>query len=158
MQNCCTVCILDYFIEIFVRIWLIPSLPSGPLCCVEDTVRWQISNSSRGHLPLMCHWLCCCGYNLMWLLTEALNWLISCRYYNTPIATLDFASLYPSIMMAHNLCYTTLLNPGTVAREGLTDEQYIKTPSGNFFVKKELRSGLLPEILQDLLSARKKYW
>ena len=24
-----------------------------------------------------------------------------------PIATLDFASLYPSIMMAHNLCYTT---------------------------------------------------
>ena len=31
------------------------------------------------------------------------------RYYNMPIATLDFASLYPSIMMAHNLCYTSLL-------------------------------------------------
>ena len=30
-------------------------------------------------------------------------------YYTHPIATLDFASLYPSIMMAHNLCYTTLL-------------------------------------------------
>jgi|TARA_B110000285_G_C14823211_1_gene467490 DNA polymerase delta subunit 1 len=28
-------------------------------------------------------------------------------YYTHPIATLDFASLYPSIMMAHNLCYTT---------------------------------------------------
>merc|ERR1719440_1674800 len=26
-------------------------------------------------------------------------------YYAKPIATLDFASLYPSIMMAHNLCY-----------------------------------------------------
>ena len=30
-------------------------------------------------------------------------------YYDVPIATLDFSSLYPSIMMAHNLCYTTLL-------------------------------------------------
>ena len=30
-------------------------------------------------------------------------------YYDKPIATLDFSSLYPSIMKAHNLCYTTLL-------------------------------------------------
>lgn len=41
------------------------------------------------------------------------------------IATLDFASLYPSIMMAHNLCYSTLIGPnqvrgpGSVCRRGL---------------------------------------
>ena len=29
--------------------------------------------------------------------------------YYTPITALDFASLYPSIMMAHNLCYSSLV-------------------------------------------------
>jgi len=78
-------------------------------------------------------------------------------YYDVPIATLDFSSLYPSIMMAHNLCYTSLvLQDGSLQRLGLTPDQYIKTPSGNMFVKSSVRRGLLPEILQDLLSARKK--
>ncbi|XP_072033784.1 DNA polymerase delta catalytic subunit-like [Amphiura filiformis] len=75
-------------------------------------------------------------------------------YYDTPIATLDFSSLYPSIMQAHNLCYTTLLSP--TMRDTLDPDQYIKTPSGNYFVKATLRRGLLPEILEDLLTARKR--
>lgn len=77
-------------------------------------------------------------------------------YYDIPIATLDFSSLYPSIMMAHNLCYTTLLNQNTIVKEGLTPDQYIKTPSSNLFVKASVRKGLLPEILEHLLAARKK--
>lgn len=36
-------------------------------------------------------------------------------FYKTPIATLDFASLYPSIMIAHNLCYTTLIRSSNAA-------------------------------------------
>lgn len=39
-------------------------------------------------------------------------------YYSIPIATLDFSSLYPSIMMAHNLCYTTLLQKGAADKLG----------------------------------------
>ncbi|TFY75983.1 hypothetical protein EWM64_g8027, partial [Hericium alpestre] len=51
-------------------------------------------------------------------------------YYDVPIATLDFSSLYPSIMMAHNLCYTTLLEKGTIERLNLQkDVDYIQTPN-----------------------------
>lgn len=77
-------------------------------------------------------------------------------YYDIPIATLDFASLYPSIMMAHNLCYTSLLSQAVIKKEELTPDQYIKTPSGNFFCKASVRKGLLPAILEQLLAARKK--
>ncbi|XP_055958058.1 DNA polymerase delta catalytic subunit-like isoform X2 [Patella vulgata] len=77
-------------------------------------------------------------------------------YYSMPIATLDFSSLYPSIMMAHNLCYTSLLTTNTIQKEELTADQYIKTPSGNYFCKSSVRKGLLPDILEALLGARKK--
>jgi DNA polymerase delta subunit 1 len=51
-------------------------------------------------------------------------------YYDVPIATLDFSSLYPSIMMAHNLCYTTLLDKHTADRLNLEkDVDYIQTPN-----------------------------
>lgn len=38
----------------------------------------------------------------------------------------------------------------------LSPEDFIKTPSGNYFVKSHKRKGLLPEILESLLAARKK--
>lgn len=78
-------------------------------------------------------------------------------YYDMPIATLDFSSLYPSIMMAHNLCYTTLLEKATADRLGLVkDVDYIQTPNNDLFVTAKRRKGLLPTVLEDLISARQK--
>ncbi|KAF8801312.1 hypothetical protein BYT27DRAFT_7198397 [Phlegmacium glaucopus] len=78
-------------------------------------------------------------------------------YYDVPIATLDFSSLYPSIMMAHNLCYTTLLDRGTIDRLKLVqDVDYIQSPNNDLFVTSKRRKGLLPTILEDLISARKR--
>jgi DNA polymerase delta subunit 1 len=78
-------------------------------------------------------------------------------YYDVPIATLDFASLYPSIIQAHNLCYTTLAKKSTVEKLGLKkDEDYIVTPNGDMFVTTKQRKGLLTQILEELLGARKQ--
>ncbi|VDK85190.1 unnamed protein product, partial [Onchocerca ochengi] len=76
-------------------------------------------------------------------------------FYNTPIATLDFASLYPSIMIAHNLCYTTLIRGSNTVHD-LSDSDFEVTPSNNRFVKPTIRRGLLPQVLEDLLNARKQ--
>ncbi|ODN96338.1 hypothetical protein I350_08365 [Cryptococcus amylolentus CBS 6273] len=78
-------------------------------------------------------------------------------YYDVPIATLDFASLYPSIMMAHNLCYTTLLDKATIDRLKLVEgEDYVHTPNNDYFATTNRRKGLLPTILENLLGARKR--
>lgn len=76
-------------------------------------------------------------------------------YYNDPIATLDFSSLYPSIIMAHNLCYTTLLKRDKQIKLNIDSDDITVTPSDSKFVKATLRKGILPEILENLLSARK---
>jgi DNA polymerase delta subunit 1 len=75
-------------------------------------------------------------------------------FYKEPIATLDFASLYPSIMQAHNLCYSTLLTHQQA--NAMPESQYTKTPNGHYFVNQTVRQGILPEILGELLSARKR--
>jgi len=75
-------------------------------------------------------------------------------YYEKPIATLDFASLYPSIMMAHNLCYCTLIPPDKA--NSVNSEIVTVTPTNCTFVKASTQRGLLPRILEELLTARKK--
>ncbi|TTL57246.1 DNA polymerase delta catalytic subunit [Bagarius yarrelli] len=40
--------------------------------------------------------------------------------------------------------------------KGLSSDDFIRTPTGDLFVKSSVRKGLLPEILENLLSARKR--
>jgi DNA polymerase delta subunit 1 len=82
-----------------------------------------------------------------------------CGFYTNPIATLDFASLYPSIMIAHNLCYSTMIDKKGIQSLGLKEgEDYFKTPTDEpyYFIKQHRRKGLLPIILEDILTARRK--
>jgi DNA polymerase delta subunit 1 len=71
--------------------------------------------------------------------------------YYTPITALDFASLYPSIMCAHNLCYSTLVqDPKYDNLPGVVYEQF-----GPYRFAQSVES-LLPTILTDLKAFRKK--
>eukprot|EP00928_Gymnodinium_smaydae_P049381 TRINITY_DN33127_c0_g1_i1.p1 TRINITY_DN33127_c0_g1~~TRINITY_DN33127_c0_g1_i1.p1 ORF type:complete len:1023 (+),score=215.96 TRINITY_DN33127_c0_g1_i1:250-3069(+) len=86
-------------------------------------------------------------------------------FYEQPVVTLDFASLYPSIMQRHNLCYSTLLAPGAEATV-VADAADSTSPSGptrgyeevpelgHRFVTRGVRRGLLPMVLEELLAAR----
>lgn len=74
-----------------------------------------------------------------------------CGAYYSPITALDFASLYPSIMMAHNLCFSTLVK----------DSKYDNLPGVEYEQHGEYRfaqnvPSLLPGILADLKKFRKK--
>ena len=75
-------------------------------------------------------------------------------FYIWPIVVLDFASLYPSVIIAYNLCWTTKVTMEQIKEMGLTEDDYIKAPSGAYFVKKHIREGLLPRLVRDLLDGR----
>ena len=59
------------------------------------------------------------------------------------VVVLDFKSMYPSLIIKNNICFTTL-----------SDDGEIVSPSGARFLSKEQRTGLLPGILSDLMAQR----
>ncbi len=70
---------------------------------------------------------------------------------------LDYKSLYPTIMMAHNLCYSTVItdnNAGSDNDSKTRVQKTIRAPSGGEFVPVEVYQGIVPGILENLLDRR----
>jgi DNA polymerase zeta len=95
-------------------------------------------------------------------------------YSQDPVAVLDFQSLYPSVIIAFNICFTTCLGRvEQIGKEGafkfgcsslFVSDSLIKSldlmkdiyvaPNGVAFVKKHIRVGILPILLEDILKTR----
>lgn len=79
-----------------------------------------------------------------------------CGYYvDVPVPTLDFSSLYPSIMIAENLCYSTLVRGAAAAAAAEADGRAVRTPHGDVFLVSSERVGVLPRVLKRILAQRK---
>lgn len=91
-------------------------------------------------------------------------------FYNSPLLVLDFQSLYPSVMIAYNYCYSTFLgrivNWRGTNKMGFTDykrrqglihllRDYINiTPNGMMYTKPHIRKSLLSKMLAEILETR----
>ncbi len=67
------------------------------------------------------------------------------------VAVLDFKSMYPSIMISNNICHTTRVDSSDETNE------VNLSPSGTKFLKKEVREGLVPRLLEDLMAQRDEH-
>ncbi|ONI04488.1 hypothetical protein PRUPE_6G324000 [Prunus persica] len=90
-------------------------------------------------------------------------------FYADPVVVLDFQSLYPSMIIAYNLCYSTCLGkvvPSEANTLGVSSfspdphdlhnlkDQILLTPNGVMYVPEKVRKGVLPRLLEEILSTR----
>jgi DNA polymerase zeta len=95
-------------------------------------------------------------------------------FYSDPVVVLDFQSLYPSALIAYNLCYCTTFGRTEIAPFGhgqmgvlrdfrfsteklkklLDRNEVINTPNDVLFVKSSVRKGIMPILLDEILALR----
>jgi len=76
-------------------------------------------------------------------------------FYEDPVAVCDFASLYPSMMIDSNLCYSTeITNPAHMNLPGVETKTIVNAEGSHTFVQNF--EGVLPKILRNLLTLRKQ--
>lgn len=77
-------------------------------------------------------------------------------YYERPVVTLDFASLYPSIMQAYNLCFSSIVLDDQYAHMEAYGARYGRYDiAGKIWTFQEHSKGLLPKILEFLVNERR---
>lgn len=59
-------------------------------------------------------------------------------------------------MIAYNLCYTTLIEKSKLeeTRKLIGNQNITCTPTGDYFVKSSVKKGMLPKIIETLISNR----
>jgi len=65
------------------------------------------------------------------------------------IVVLDYKSLYPTIMMAYNICYSSV-----ITQDSPDVKDVIPSPNGSRFVSPTIYRGIVPRILDRLLAER----
>lgn len=76
-------------------------------------------------------------------------------YLHDCVSALDFASLYPSIIRAHNLCTSTLVLDARYGAIPGVEYYSVETPKGTYSFAQNVES-VLPALLDDLAIMRKK--
>ncbi|XP_042428340.1 DNA polymerase zeta catalytic subunit-like isoform X2 [Zingiber officinale] len=89
------------------------------------------------------------------------------NFYQDPVVILDFQSLYPSMIIAYNLCYSTCLGkvlPSKTNVLGVSSysadalfknlNEQLLAPNGVMYVPSKVRKGVLPQLLEEILSTR----